>query len=162
MYAFGTSAACARMASSPAETNRTFRCNLKSCISLVLMAFGLLLSAGMARATTIGVAVGSVGSSAPVGLTQIDPLLSISTPATEFYIPLDSTGHTYGGSGTCGQNGTCADTGTGGNITMILRFDPVTIGSNQLTIKFDDLDLANVNDPSGFFESLQILYSNGT
>src|SRR5262249_9545577 len=54
--------------------------------------------------------------------------------------------------------GTCSDSGNGGaTLDMILKFSPVSITNpSLLTIKFQDLDLKNVNDPTGFLESLQV------
>jgi hypothetical protein len=39
---------------------------------------------------------------------------------------------------------------------MWLRFSPVTLGQNTLTLTFSDLDLFGVNDPNYFFESVEI------
>ena len=45
---------------------------------------------------------------------------------------------------------------------MWLRFAPVTLGPNVLTLQFTDLDLFGVNDPNYFFESVGIFDSLGT
>jgi hypothetical protein len=118
-----------------------------------------------ARAATVtGIAVSAVGSTTPgVGLTENRPLLGGN--AIEYFVPLRDTSGTYGGVGsTCSAGfGTCADTGNGGGtLSMVLRFSPImsTVPS-YLTVKFEDLDLKGVNDPNGFFESLNV-FRNGS
>jgi hypothetical protein len=116
--------------------------------------FGVVLLFGSlspVSADTIGVAVGSVVSSMAVGTTASDGTIS-------FYIPLTSAASgTYGVSG----KGTSSDTCTtpsclGGSLDMFLRFAPVQLGANVLTLDFSDLDLIGVNDPTYFLESITI------
>src|SRR5689334_3958672 len=120
---------------------------------------------GPAIATTItGVAVSSVGSTGgTVGLTEDKPLLG--GKAIEYFVPLGNTSGTYGAGSSCGGHGfgTCADTGDGGGtLSMVLRFSPITTTlPSYLTVKFEDLDLKGVNDPNGFFESLNV-FRGGT
>src|SRR5690349_21013288 len=113
-----------------------------------------------ATATTItGVAVSSVGSTGgAVGLTEDRPLLG--GKAIEYFVPLGDSSGTYGAGSSCGGQGfgTCADFGNGGGtLSMVLRFSPITASvPSFLTVKFEDLDLKGVNDPNGFFESLNV------
>jgi hypothetical protein len=116
--------------------------------------FGVVLLFGSlspVSADTIGIAVGSVGSAIAVGTTAPDGTIN-------FYIPLTSSASgTYGVSG----KGTSADTCTtpnclGGSLDMYLRFAPVQIGANILTLNFSDLDLVGANDPTYFLESVLI------
>ena len=75
----------------------------------------------------------------------------------EYYIPLSGSNGTYGVS----NYGLNPDFGNGGPTEkMFLYFSPVS-GNSVLTIKFQDLDLVGANDPSGFFESLQIFGQGG-
>jgi hypothetical protein len=130
----------------------------------------VVLSLSPAIADTVGIAVGSIGSSTQVGASLLSNQPSLGGSSIGYYIPLGNTdGGVYGTTGTgnpCGSSGfgTCSDSGHGGAaLTMILRFSPVSItGPSHLTIKFDDLDLSGVNDPTGFFESLQLFQWNGT
>jgi hypothetical protein len=117
----------------------------------------LLLAAwAPAQATVIGVAVRGNGYTTPVGSTNSDGSIN-------FYALLNGTG-TYGVSGagltpdtcTIGSSSTC----TGGRLDMWLRFAPVTLGQNTLTLTFSDLDLFGVNDPNYFFESVEIFNSS--
>jgi hypothetical protein len=87
-------------------------------------AVALFLPAPANALTATGVAVGFVGSSVEVGLTENRPLLG-NQEAIEYFIPLKDNNGTYGvGSNKCGGTGfgTCADSGDGGGLlTMILR-----------------------------------------
>lgn len=87
-----------------------------------------------------------------------------------FYALLNGEG-TYG-VGSNATNGLVADTCrrttssstntcTGGTLNMWLRFAPVTLGANVLTLAFTDLDLRGVNDPSYFLESVRIFDYSG-
>jgi hypothetical protein len=132
---------------------------VSKAIRMTSMLAGVVLLLGAmspVSADTIGVAVASVGSSAAVGTTAADGTIS-------FYIPLTS-----GASGTYGTKGTTSDTCsysstcTGGSLDMILRFSPVQVGANILTLNFSDLDLIGVNDPTYFLETIEITPVGGT
>ena len=50
-------------------------------------------------------------------------------------------------------------------LSMWLKFEPVAplpLATASLKFTFWDLDLANINDPLGFFETFQLFASNGT
>jgi hypothetical protein len=126
-------------------------------VKLFLTTFAVLLAAvaAPARAFVIGAAVQGNGSSTTVGSTNADGSIN-------FYALLNGTG-TYGV--TAGNNGLVADTCTigayssncgGGTLDMWLRFAPVTLGANVLSLQFTDLDLAGVNDPNYFLESVRV------
>jgi hypothetical protein len=127
-------------------------------VKLFLTTFAVLLAAvaAPARAFVIGAAVQGNGSSTTVGSTNADGSIN-------FYALLNGSG-TYGVSGG-GNNGLSADQCTigasssncgGGTLDMWLRFAPVTVGANVLTLQFTDLDLEGVNDPDYFLESVRV------
>jgi hypothetical protein len=143
------------------------------------------LGVSPASADTIawGIPVAAAGSNTQVGL----PIQSLdATPDginnptgnwVKYFIPLSlAKSGTYGvddlnGPDPCETPGTdCAgtvvDSGSGNSyLDMFLKFAPVApspIASARLEFEFADLDLKYVNDPSGFFESLQIFNSTGT
>ena len=112
-----------------------------------------LLFVAAPQAATVGVPVASIGSMAPVGNTTS----TADGLRVDFFIPLSGSA-TYGVDG----GGLSADTcfsGCGGTLNMFLKFDPVTPGDNIVTLKFTDLDLYGVNDPSRFFESVEFFDS---
>ena len=136
-----------------------------------------------ASADTIGwgVPVAAAGSTTQVGL----PLVShdatpdgISNPTPDwikYYIPLSSsTSGTYGVTDTNGPNpcepgdcaGTFVDSGSGNSyLNMYLMFSeiaPLPLDSARAAFEFSDLDLKYVNDPSGFFESVQLFSYDGS
>ncbi len=79
--------------------------------------------------------------------------------AVKYFIPLRNGDGVYGVNGF----GTSSDRGNGGGVlTMFLRFDGLTANSGNLSILFEDLDLINVNDPFGFFETVEVFDGNGT
>jgi hypothetical protein len=101
--------------------------------------------------------------------------------AIKYYIPLSATQKgTYGVAGppapctdgfpgTFGGAGTCADSGSGygyldsSALAMNIFFDMTGLPASQsaeLSFLFDDLDLINKNDPTGFFESISLSYWN--
>jgi len=127
---------------------------VSKAIRMTTLLVGVVLLLGAmspVSADTIGVAVGSVGSTAAVGTTAADGTIS-------FFIPLTSSSSgTYGVAG----KGTASDTCTtpncvGGSLDMVLLFSPVQVGANVLTLNFSDLDLIGVNDPTYFLESVLI------
>lgn len=115
-------------------------------------------AASAAPVSTVGVAVGSLTGTSPVGSTE--NLALLGGPAIRYFIPLGDGSGTYGVGSNCWGNGfgTCSDTGNGGGtMQMFLRFSPIsTTAPSMLTINFQDLDLKGVNDPTGFFESLNL------
>jgi hypothetical protein len=115
--------------------------------------------ASAAPVSTVGIAVGSVGSTNEIGSKTSKP--DLGGDAIQYFIPLGNSGGTYGvGKYKCGGSGfgTCSDTGKGGEtLKMILYFSSVsTTNPSKLTINFEDLDLHGANDPDHFFESLNI------
>ncbi len=76
-----------------------------------------------------------------------------------FFIPLKAaSAGTFGVGGvglsadTCTYDTHCADS----TMDMFLRFNPVRVGPNILTLEFNDLDIYRVNDPWFFLESVSI------
>ena len=131
-------------------------------LGVAIAAASAISPAGAVTAT--GVAVGSVGSSAQVGVIADGLILD---DAIKYFIPLNvSSGGTYGTfpSSCLHGVGTCSNTGSGGGLlTMILRFSPVsTIAPSILSVIFEDLDLKHANDPAGFLEKLRILKGDGS
>ena len=120
-----------------------------------------------AHADTIGwgIPVAGNGSSVQVGLPVVSNQI-------QYFIPLEAaTSGTYGvtdtnGAAPGGLAGTFADTGNGpGTLNMWLKFYPVAplpLATADIQFKFWDLDLANVNDPIGFFETFQLFSGSGT
>ena len=139
----------------------------KSAIALAAIA-GVLVGAPSAHAVTLGVAVDGIITNIPIAGSTVsgssnplDPhaLNPSGFDAIKYFIPLTSAGTcVYGVS--CG---TAADSGMGGTVmSMFLEFSPVsTIVPSVLDILFEDLDLINANDPSGFLESVRIFDSGG-
>jgi len=118
-----------------------------------------------APVSTVGIAVGSVGSTTEIGNKTSKP--DLGGDAIQYFIPLGTSGGTYGvGKYKCGGSGfgTCSDTGKGGEtLKMILYFSSVsTINPSKLTIIFEDLDLHGASDPDHFFESLKILQAGNS
>jgi len=115
----------------------------------------LLLASTAAHATIIGVAVEGVGSDTQVGMTNPDGSI-------KFYAPL-SGNEVYGESGGGMSSDSCyyPSTCTGGTLDMTLKFDGLGGASEGiLGLFFQDLDLAGVNDPWFFFESLRVADAN--
>src|SRR5262245_37589876 len=135
---------------------------IKATAAAVLAMTGIV----SASADTIGVSVGSLSGTTHVGSATQNIAALGGAGSIEYFIPVTAGANgTYGGSGSsCTFGfGTCADSGYGdGNLTMFLRFNPVsTTNPSVLTVTFLDLDLNGANDPAGFLESLQI-FSGGT
>lgn len=131
------------------------------CRSVAPAVIALFLVAGRAAAEPIwATPVAGSGSQTTVGFYD---LLHDSTPVNndptphwiKYYIPLSS-----GTSGVYGVNaGTAVDSGSGGSyLKMYLMFEPVTLPVTDATLSFEfsDLDLNYINDPSGFFETMQL------
>jgi len=121
----------------------------------VVLLFGSL---SPVSADSIGVAVSALGSSSVVGTS--------SGGTISFYIPLTGTNGTYGVGGKGMSADICSTYSSplcsGGSMDMFLRFDGVQQGANLLTLSFSDLDLAGVNDPSYFLESVVVTPPGGT
>jgi hypothetical protein len=118
----------------------------------------LVLGAVPVWAETVGVPVGSIGSSTPVGTVSANGTIS-------FYIPLrPGSSGTYG----VGVVGTSPDACYygyncgGGTLSMFLKFSPVQTGNNILSLAFSDLDLFGSNDPAFFLESVGVFYGSGS
>ena len=118
--------------------------------SLFLLVFTLAVNA---NATPIQGIPTANGSSDQVG--------TVNSGVVDFFIPLGGAPGIYGVS----NYGTFSDSASaqisGPLMTMYLYFDiPVGEFGQSLTLDFEDLDLKNYNDPSGFFEKLT-LYGGG-
>jgi hypothetical protein len=122
--------------------------------------------------SVLGVPVTGIGSSTTAipncptmeGVSCYNP----STGSFSYYIPLTTAysgvfGVTAVSGGTAG---TVSDTGSGvaNALTMYLQFSPVTVPAlaATLTLNFVDLDLSGVNDPTGFFETIQFFSASGS
>jgi hypothetical protein len=130
---------------------------LSACLPLLV-----LLAPGRASAEPVwAIPVASAGSSTGVGLyNQLHDATPVSGDAAtphwiKYYIPLSP-----GTSGTYGVNaGTTVDSGSGNSyLRMFLMFQPVAlpVESATLAFEFSDLDLTYINDPNGFFETMQL------
>ena len=118
------------------------------------------LATGTANATIIGSAV-------DLSLNTIDG--GVGDPEINFYIPLSNNASGIYGVGGAGQSSdTCStsfwssDRCGGGYLGMLLEFDAASAGSHIMTLAFNDLDLAGVNDPYYFFETLTIFALDST
>ncbi len=135
---------------------------VKTTIAAAAGVFGMLQAA---HAGVVGVAVDGIGGNEVAGAVfapgeGVDgDNNELGRDAIGYFIPLsEETSGVFGVDGV----GQSSDTGTGGSLTMFLRFSPVVIGSEgTLSILFQDLDLGGVNDPTGFFESIQIFDASG-
>jgi hypothetical protein len=128
--------------------------------------------------TTFGRPVEALGSSIAAiptcPATEGQVCFDVATGTTTFFIPVDPAkkgvfGVTPVGNGRTA--GTFADTGTGTGLAadppalrMFLSFSPVAVPatSARLDLTFRDLDLSGVNDPPGFFESVQFFSDDGS
>jgi hypothetical protein len=138
---------------------RIFSCAGTVALAAATIAIAAVDTASAVPVTTVGLAVGSVGSMDEIGIKASKP--DLGGDAIKYFIPLGNSGGTYGvGRYKCGGTGfgTCSDTGDGGKtLKMILYFSSVsTLNPSKLTINFEDLDLHGVSDPAHFFESLNI------
>jgi hypothetical protein len=130
------------------------------------MAVFWLNTANSSSFTVSGVTVDSGGSAATVGITDSGRI--------KYYIPLDEdlTG-VYGVTSpahVCDYVGECHDHGDGvgyddaSALDMNIFFNLAGLPqseSAQLDFVFDDLDLTDINDPNGFFESMSLSYWDG-
>ena len=123
-------------------------------LGVAIAAASAINPAGAVTAT--GIAVGSIVSSAQVGVIADGLILD---NAIRYFIPLtDTRRHLRHWSVVRVQGfGTCSNTGDGGGLLkMILRFSPVsTTMPSTLSVLFEDLDLRNANDPVGFLEKFE-------
>lgn len=120
-----------------------------------------LFTASAASAAVIGVTVDPNDNSL-VGETEFRTALG--GEAVRYFIPLNGadTDGVYGVDDS-GDYGLTSDAGSGGpTLSMYMLFDGVTAGSTYaLDILFEDLDLAGANDPTGFFETLEVFSADG-
>ena len=148
------------------STTRQFKILLRP---LMLAAAALLVLTAHASAVTVtGEAVSGVAG-AGVGNVRAPNVNgnTLGVPAIEYFIPLSGGSGTFGaGPSSCaGGRGTCSDVGNGSStstMTMWLKFSNAGFGTGTLTVLFQDLDLINVNDPTRFLESLNVLREDGT
>ncbi len=140
-----------------------------------------LLMAGLAQAATIGVALsGSTIGGSPVanpavplsGAEQAERNATVAAAnsaevglgatnpnAISYFIPLTNGTNCFFGVGSCGL---VSDTGQGGGtMSMWVKYASVAGGLSFLNTVFGDLDLIGVNDPVGFFESVQVFDKDG-
>jgi hypothetical protein len=140
--------------------------SLSKTFCAVALASAVVGFVSAASAATVGVTVAGNGSNSVVGQTRApgagpDGGNQLGTTAILYYVPLGNISGTYGVSNG-GTYGLAPDSGNGGATeTMFLRFSPVS-GNSVLTVRFQDLDLSGANDPTGFFESLQVFTGNGS
>lgn len=124
---------------------------------LILASLILFIASGTTYASpVIGVPVGSIGSTDPVGYTDANGEI-------RFFIPLSYSG-VYG----VGGAGMSSDQGSGfyESLTMFLMYQGIDYpaATAELKFKFEDLDLDGANDPTtpyNFLESIQIFDSAG-
>jgi len=118
-----------------------------------------LMAAPAANAGIIGVTV-DPGDNSIVGETEFRAALG--GDAIKYFIPLGDDSGVYGVDDG-GDFGLTSDFGNGGGtLSMYLLFEPINVGAPYvLDILFEDLDLANANDPVGFFESIEVLSADG-
>lgn len=145
-------------------------------LTATLLITGIILAfadmAGAVPLTAFGRPVEAIGSSASAvpdcpsleGASCFDT----ATGRITFYIPLSPGyagifGVTDVGSGRTA--GTVTDTGSGlqNALTMYLAFTPVVVPAQSASLQFffTDLDLTGVNDPNGFFETVQFYDHSG-
>jgi hypothetical protein len=142
-------------------------------ISKIILAVALIscIAASAQADTVLGrpvTASGSTTQSVPTCPTlEGSSCYNSATGQITFFIPLSTAnggvfGVTPHGTRTAG---TYADTGSGASstLTMWLMFSPVNlpVATASLTFSFFDLDLAGVNDPFGFFETVRFYDVNG-
>ncbi|MCI0526480.1 MAG: PEP-CTERM sorting domain-containing protein [Nitrospira sp.] len=145
---------------------------MRLIVSLLITGF-ILTSVGTADAipiTSFGkpvVAMGSATASIPdCPLLEGASCFNPATGKITFYIPLSYTGVFGVTVVEPGRTaGTFSDTGSGmsDSLMMYLYFSPVAIPAESASLQFffTDLDLKGVNDPLGFFESVQFFDAGG-
>jgi hypothetical protein len=127
---------------------------------LVLPVALFTLATGTANATIIGSAV-------DLSFNIVDG--GAADPEINFFIPLsDNESGVYGVGGVGQSSDACStsifssDRCGGGYLGMLLEFEGASAGSHIMTLAFNDLDLAGVNDPWYFFETLAIFALDST
>ena len=126
-------------------------------------------TAGATPVTSFGAPVVAMGLSTlavpTCPMTEGVSCFNSTTGNINFYIPLSYQGVFGVTPESGGTAGTFSDTGSGmsDSLTMYLYFSQVEFPpqSASLEFQFKDLDLIGVNDPTGFFESVQFYDSNG-
>jgi len=116
----------------------------------------VMFTAAEAAASTVGVPITSLTDNTPVATDNVD-----SDGTIHFFVLLSGTA-TFGVDGGTNSDSCVSPGCTGGTLIMFLEYDPVTPGPNLVTLDFNDLDLIGVNDPNGFFESIEFYDSDGT
>jgi hypothetical protein len=170
MRLFGLLAACRTVGSVASEMNSRVR-SLTARLLVPAVTVGLIwlaasFPASAATITSTGYAVGSPGTSTPVGLPT-EYRSALGGDAIKYFITLENSSGTYGMGATCGGlgKGTCHDEGDGGGIlTMHLRFafaQALDDGDKHLKIRFEDLDLFPAHDPWYHFEEVQVAGETG-
>ncbi len=130
---------------------------MKSVVAGIMMVVGLFASApALATAVNYGVPVAGFGMTSTVGD------YNSTTGQIGYFIPF-SGGYrgVYGVSGV-GMSADSAQAPSSGSMNMFLKFAPTTVGPNMLQLTFTDLDIMGANDPTGFFESVEIFLQDGT
>jgi hypothetical protein len=129
-------------------------------LKISLAAAACAFAGASAEAAVLGVTTNSTGTTV-VGDTE--NRAALGGTSVRYFVPLGDTSGTYGVSSS-GNFGRFADSGNGGGtLSMWLRFTGLIVGQGAtLTVKFEDLDLTPVNDPSGFTERLSIFNQSGT
>ena len=132
---------------------------LLSKLTAAAIGAAMLIAAPAASAGIIGVTV-NPGDNTIVGETEFRAALG--GDAIKYFIPLGDDSGVYGVNDG-GDFGLISDFGNGGGaLSMYLLFEPINVGAPYvLDILFEDLDLANANDPVGFFESIEVLSADG-
>ena len=145
---------------------------------LFLSSLATLILVATAEATTVqsfGIPVTAIGSTTQSVPTcpslEGQSCYNAATGSVNFFLPvsIEKSGifgvTDVGGGQTAG---TLPDVGGGAEssvaLTMFLVFSPIAVPTDiaTLTFSFVDLDLANVNDPYGFFESVKFYQADGT
>jgi hypothetical protein len=140
---------------------------------ILIVTFCFLVVVGVVHADSLfGVPVTANGSTIQAVPTcptlEGQSCYNPTTGVVGFFIPLNAShGGVFGVTPHLGGTaGTYSDTGSGASnsLTMYLMFSPVSmpVTAASLTFSFVDLDLHNVNDPTGFFEAVHFFSSSGT
>ena len=134
----------------------------KSVFYSFLVVLTAILAAPANAVPVVGLAVQGVGDPTPTGNQDADGTI-------EFFIPLNDS-EVYGDTSGGGTGGLSSDSCTvgssvspcsGGTLNMFLFFDMLEGGTTTVQVDFVDFDLAGVNDPWFFLESLEIIDPDG-
>ena len=134
----------------------------RSAFLTFLVVLVAMLAAPANAIPVVGQAVQGVGDSTSTGNQNADGTI-------DFYIPLNGS-EVYGDTSGGGTGGLSSDSCTvgssvepcsGGTLDMFLFYDMPEAGDADVQFDFVDLDLAGVNDPWFFLESLKIVDPDG-